>query len=123
MRQFIDRASMNYWTVILLCLLTCACSEKGQSKPANKTAVELVHQARSAYAEENYIKALDLALRAAELGNATAMNDVGFSYYNGKGVLKNPKVAFEWWEKAANLGNADAMSNLGLIYIHRHQNI
>ena len=55
---------------------------------------------------------------SAEQGNATAQNNLGVMYENGKGVLKDPKQAVKWYQKAADQGNATAQSNLGAMYIN-----
>ena len=51
-------------------------------------------QAQSAYWAE----------RAAESGNAAAMNQIGERYYSGRGVEQDHAKALYWWEKAANQG-------------------
>ena len=39
-------------------------------------------------------------------------------YYLGKGIEKNYKKAFEWYEKVASQGFADAQYNLGNMYYY-----
>lgn len=55
-------------------------------------------------------------LKAAELGDAEAQNEVGELYDEGNGFLQDYKKAHYWYEKAAAQGNAWAMYNLGNIY-------
>ena len=43
-------------------------------------------------------------------------NVVGFSYYNGVGVVKDFKKAIYWYTKAADQGYADAQFNIGVCY-------
>src|SRR5580692_1476500 len=56
--------------------------------------------------------------KAAALGNAKAMNNLGECYLNGKGVEKDAVEAVKWFNKAAELGNADAMYNLGMHHFY-----
>jgi tetratricopeptide (TPR) repeat protein len=44
------------------------------------------------------------------------MNNLGFLYANGQGVVQDYVKAREWYEKAADSGNALAMTNLGVLY-------
>lgn len=53
---------------------------------------------------------------AAERGDATAMHNLGYCYYNGVGVERNYAEAVGWYRKAVELGNAMAMGNLGVCY-------
>ena len=54
--------------------------------------------------------------RAADLGNARAINNLGISYFDGRGVEKNESAAFEYFRRAADLGNVAAIYNLGARY-------
>ena len=46
--------------------------------------------------------------KAAELGHAGAMSDLGYCYYHGFGVEYDPKMAFQWYMRAADNGHPDA---------------
>jgi TPR repeat protein len=59
-------------------------------------------------------KANKLWLRAGELGNAMAYNNVGVSYERGEGVQRDTKKANHYYELAAIGGNVKAMYNLGI---------
>jgi hypothetical protein len=67
---------------------------------------------------QDYAKARELYERAADKGDALAMNNVGVLYENGLGVAQDYAKARELFEKAADKGSALAMRNLGLIYFH-----
>jgi TPR repeat protein len=54
--------------------------------------------------------------KIAEQEDAEAQNNLGVMYHNGEGVIKNYKVAKEWYMKAANQGDAEAQHNLGYMY-------
>ena len=58
-------------------------------------------------------KANELWLRAGELGNATAYNNIGNSYYRGRGVEKDTKKAIYYSELAAMGGDITARHNVG----------
>lgn len=66
----------------------------------------------------NYNKALESFRRAAELGNADAMNYLGVMYQYGKNVIRDTRIAADWYYKAikADNGNAYAAHNLGVLY-------
>ena len=56
-------------------------------------------------------------MKAAELGDAVAMNDLGLLYENGgEGLPANPEQGKRLLFKAARLGNTSAMYNLGCLY-------
>ena len=59
---------------------------------------------------------LDQVQRLAEQGNAAAQNRLGWMYDYGKGVAKDEKQAFAWYQKAADQGYAPAQFNLGVEY-------
>ena len=44
--------------------------------------------------------------KAADAGNAAAMNRLGFMYQNGKGVAKDEAEAVLWYRKAGDAGYA-----------------
>ncbi len=52
----------------------------------------------------------------AEMGDANAQAELGFSYQYGDGVIKDPNEALKWNLKAANQGNAMAQHNLAVMY-------
>jgi len=44
------------------------------------------------------------------------MNNLGWFYHNGWGVIKDDQQAIKWYQKAADAGNLTAMNNLGRCY-------
>ena len=72
--------------------------------------------AQSARLEQDDAEAFRWYRSAAERGDASAMNRVGFRYEVGKGVAKDEVEAVKWYRKGAEGGNSVAMSNLGLAY-------
>ncbi len=49
-------------------------------------------------------------------GDATAQNNLGVMYNNGRGVPRDDKTAVKWWTLAAEQGDASAQHNLGFMY-------
>lgn len=68
------------------------------------------------WAVKNYVEAAKMYRKAAEAGNAEAMNGIGFCYYRGFGVPKNYESAVYWFQKAADAGEVNAMCWLGDCY-------
>ena len=60
-------------------------------------------------------KALELFLRAGELGCAAAYNNIGRSYFNGIGVERNEKKAMDYYELGAMRGDVYSRHNLGVL--------
>jgi uncharacterized protein len=54
--------------------------------------------------------------RAAEQGDAQSQYELGYRYYSGKGVAKDPEKAARWWRDAAEQGSVSAQRFLGLMY-------
>ncbi|RGB36595.1 kinase-like domain-containing protein [Rhizophagus diaphanus] len=61
-------------------------------------------------------KAFKLYQKAADLGNALGINDLGYCYDCGIGTDIDNKKAFELYKKAADLGNPSGIYNLGYCY-------
>ena len=56
-------------------------------------------------------------MKAAEMEEPTAMNEVGYCYHYGEGGLpKDERKAVRWYAKAAEKGHILAMLNLGICY-------
>ncbi|GES88021.1 kinase-like domain-containing protein [Rhizophagus clarus] len=64
----------------------------------------------------NEQKAFELYQNAANLGNATGINDLGYCYKNGIGTDIDKEKAFELYQKAADLGNAVGINSLRYCY-------
>jgi len=60
--------------------------------------------------------ALQAFQKAADLGHAKAMYNLGVFCAEGRGVEKNYSEAMQWWMKAAALGDFEAAYNLGCHY-------
>jgi TPR repeat protein len=54
--------------------------------------------------------------KAADAGDADAMNSIGLMYDNGQGVPRDDQQAMVWYRKAAAAGNSNAALQLGFDY-------
>ncbi|OGT52452.1 MAG: hypothetical protein A3F17_01620 [Gammaproteobacteria bacterium RIFCSPHIGHO2_12_FULL_41_15] len=67
------------------------------------------------YTHSEYGKAFPELLSAARAGNAKAQYAVGYMYYHGMGVSRNPELARYWMAKAAKQGNQSALNAVDLL--------
>ncbi len=65
---------------------------------------------------QEQVKIIDECIKAAEQGNAEAQHELGYMYYNGKGVQRDYAKAAEWYSRAAEQEYAEAQYNLGNMY-------
>jgi TPR repeat protein len=54
--------------------------------------------------------------KKAGAGDAKAQNELGWEYFNGKGVAQDYSKAAEWFQKAAIQGNAGSQLHLGIMF-------
>jgi TPR repeat protein len=69
-----------------------------------------------AYQTGNYSRAMELWRPLAVQGNATAQNNLGMMYLDGKGVKRNVSEAIRWISLSAAAGSALGQNNLGGLY-------
>ncbi|GMB96864.1 tetratricopeptide repeat protein [Helicobacter sp. NHP22-001] len=72
--------------------------------------------AGDAYKNKDYSKATQYFQKAAEMGSASASNNLGVMYRAGQGVEKDYEKALKYFQKAAEMGDAKASNNLGVMY-------
>lgn len=77
---------------------------------------ELAVQCFRAAKDGNYADALNLCKQAAAQGNASAQQNLGLLYFNGKGTAQDFQEAAKWTRLAAVQGDALAQSFLGIMY-------
>ena len=65
---------------------------------------------------KNYPKAVTAFRAAASRGHAAAERELGFLYYNGRGVRQNIPTAVTWFEKSAMRGDVLSQTNLAKMY-------
>src|SRR5262245_27213068 len=70
--------------------------------------------AYEAFDQGKYLTALQLAAKAAELGDPQAHTLVGRIYAEGYGTSKNSALAAQWYARGAELGDPEAMFALGV---------
>lgn len=68
-------------------------------------------------AESAAAESVKLFMKAAELGDAKAQNNLANYYYFGTVIAQDYERAFYWYSKSANQGNAAAQSTLALCYL------
>jgi TPR repeat protein len=61
---------------------------------------------------QDYAKAREWFEKAADKGDASAMNKLGWLYENGEGVTQDYTKARGWYQKAADKGDASATAYL-----------
>jgi TPR repeat protein/serine/threonine protein kinase len=65
---------------------------------------------------QNFPEAANWYLKAAEAGQPSAQNSIGYMYLKGSGVKQNYAAALLWLTKSAAQGNAEGQSNLAFMY-------
>jgi len=81
-------------------------------------AEKFFSQALASFEEKDYAKAVELFTKAAELGLAKAMCNLGNCYYHGIGVANDDIKALECFGRASEQGDAFAIYNIGNMYLH-----
>ena len=111
------RKCINFLLCLCLVLVT-ACNSKhtnNSTKTENSTdATEHYKKGVEALGKQEYEQAMILFIKASDMGNAEAMNDLGVMYSEGIGVTQDYLKAFEWYNKAAQLGLPVAQASLGI---------
>ena len=69
-------------------------------------------------AVKNDEMAFELFNKAAQMGNAYAMQNVGSMYAGGLFVKQDQSKALEWFEKSIEAGNAGALGAAGVVYFN-----
>jgi TPR repeat protein len=81
---------------------------------------EYVAKAKQAETQLNYNDAIIWYQKAADLGDAESMNELGWIYFGAHDIpgrqLKDYSKAAIWFQKAANLNYAPAITQLGVMY-------
>ena len=82
---------------------------QAQAPAAPRDENTLLTEANAALSQKDYNSAFPKFLALAQQGNAVAQYNVGAFYFNGQGVQKDEKQAYEWFAKSAAQGNARAI--------------
>lgn len=96
-------------------------SKSPLSSAEEKKAIKAYNKAFDFYNNDNYKKAFEYFLKAAEVGLPEAMCIMG-QIYDGRlsddVVEADKKKAFEWFSKAAECGDSDAQCEIGQFYMN-----
>jgi len=71
----------------------------------------------SAYLTQDFSKAFNYFMGAAELDHVAAQNYLGDMYYYGYGVVQDYDAAFYWYKLSADAGNKYSCNQLGDMYL------
>ena len=71
---------------------------------------------RAGQAEHELREETERITEAAYQGYASAQNNLGWMYAEGKGIAQDDAEAVKWYCKSAEQGDADAQYNLGYVY-------
>ena len=82
----------------------------------NKQSINSQQDIQDAYVRKDYATVLRLLRLLADRGDASAQFNLGYMYYNGRGVHQDYKEAVRWYRLAAGRGHALAQFNLGVMY-------
>ena len=107
--EFLSRMNVQY---------TSASGGSSSASANDEDAEDLFNQGYDAKDEEDYDKAVPLFQKAADMGNAEAMVELGDCYFDGNGVSENKAEGVKWYKKAAELGDEVAQNNMGYAYQH-----
>jgi TPR repeat protein len=111
------------WLGLSLATLCCGAARAAET---DNSAAEL-KTGDTYYQSQNYAQAMQWYQKAADLGNADAMCDIGILYQNGLGVEQNYATALAWFRKAVDKGSNKATYYLSGIHslmdIHKAQSL
>jgi TPR repeat protein len=79
---------------------------------ATKMAIDAFDQGENDYDKQDFVKAVDLYRKAAELGHPKAQLNLGLMYFIGEGVPQNYNESAKWYRKAAEKGELEAIAFL-----------
>jgi len=84
---------------------------------ASTRALQFYNAAIAKRRDGNAHAAVELFREAAEMGEPSAMEELGESYHIGDGVSKSDQEALRWFRRAAEAGNSGAMVSMGALYL------
>ena len=106
----LQRWALTICSVCLLGIAGCA------------TIAAQMDDAIAAHGRGDNAQALKIFRSLASQGNAPAQHNLGYMYYNGKGVTQDHQEALKWYRLAAAQGDASAQNSLGWMY-HKGQGV
>ena len=107
----------RFLCVVMAMLLFCtwAFAEEESVPGAEEVALGLQYE-NGDRVEQDYAKAMEYYLSAAEAGNGEGMRRVGRLYQYGNGVESDYALAMEWYVRGAEAGDAGSIRNIGYLY-------
>jgi TPR repeat protein len=131
-RVRMHKFTFETFTALIVAVLIAVGSSSALARPgdeadaiaaANAAAAEAeiaaakdLNNARAAFDDRDYARALDMLLPLAEDGNADAQTLIGFMYRTGLLGIADFDEAALWFEVAIEQRHPDAFFNLGLMY-------
>jgi len=104
---------MNKKMQLIFCLLSCVLTKSVMADQAMQPIDEL-RQAAAGYEhgrnglKQDYQQAFSLYCQAALLGDAESAYNLGFMYFNGRGLARDLSLAVRWFKQAADVGDKQA---------------
>jgi enhanced entry protein LpnE len=114
MNKFNNR-SIQYFFVICLSLLMpiCVYAKASDQSVRQILSEKLYVQAKQAYEQKYFSKALELLKESAKLNNNKALHALGWMYtYDSSFHEKNTDLAFDYMNRSVSLGNKEAVESL-----------
>jgi hypothetical protein len=87
------------------------------SVPPSVRAQQLFDEARAKRQEGHLEDAFSLFSQSAQLGDTSAMVELGECYSSGEGVAQDENKALAWFRRAGEAGNLAGMVSLGGMYL------
>jgi hypothetical protein len=75
------------------------------------------------FSARNYTMSLRLLSIAGSFGHPSSLKEIGYIYFEGKGVPKSIHQAFHWFNKGASYNDTASLYNCGLVITQYLQNI
>jgi hypothetical protein len=83
---------------------------------SNHAAADRLRDGKQAFDAHNFVRASEIFLDLAAIGDAQAQTYLGYMYANGKGVPQNYVVSAGWYRCASQQGFPTAQYMLGMMY-------
>lgn len=94
---------------VVLCLFAQAVwAIDGSESPESLRQLAIKYEHARAGAKQDYQQAFDLYCKAALSGDVESAYNIGFMYFNGRGMKRDLGVAVHWFKRAAEAGDRHA---------------
>ena len=101
----------------IILLLTLITTFNFASNPFNSLRLNTqMAQSKTIQIKSQIAQKVIYAKRAAAQGNVRAQFDLGLMYLQGNGVIKNERLAFNYFHKAARQNHVEAKFQMGLCF-------